>query len=259
MIFSDTSHTNADVTVSLVSHGHGQMLADILGDLAGIPQVAKIILTLNVPEPLPAIPANLDQKLTVVSNSIPKGFGANHNAAFARCDTPFFCVLNPDIRLQMNPFPSLLAALALRDSALAAPLVVNSKGAVEDSLRHFPTIFSLAKKVLGVNDGRYCYPPGSDSFPVDWVGGMFMLFESSFYRRLNGFDEGFFLYYEDVDICVRLWTAGGIVLACPGAVVIHDARRTSHRRVRYLLWHIHSMMRYFAKHWMRLPKTSKVP
>jgi hypothetical protein len=75
MIFSETTHTNADVTVSLVRHGHGQMLADILGDLAGIPQVAKIILTLNVPEPMPAIPANLDQKLTVVSNSIPKGFG----------------------------------------------------------------------------------------------------------------------------------------------------------------------------------------
>jgi GT2 family glycosyltransferase len=259
MNFSETTNSTAAVTVSLVSHGHGQMLVDILGDLADIPQVAHVILTLNVPEPMPVIPANLGQKMTVVSNSISKGFGTNHNAAFAHCETPFFCVLNPDVRLQMNPFPTLLGALGQFNSALAAPLVVTSPGAVEDSVRHFPTIFSLVRKAFGIDDGRYCYPPGCDTFPVDWVGGMFMLFKTDDYRRLNGFDEGFFLYYEDVDICARLWKAGGMVLACPGAVVIHDAQRTSRRKVRYVLWHIHSMMRYFTKHWLRLPRTSKAP
>ena len=59
MIFSETTYTNANVTVSVVGHGHGQMLADILGDLAGLLQVAHIILTLNVTEPMSAIPAKL--------------------------------------------------------------------------------------------------------------------------------------------------------------------------------------------------------
>jgi hypothetical protein len=90
-------------------------------------------------------------------------------------------------------------------------------------------------------------------FYPEWVAGMFMMFRNSAYKKLNGFDEHFFLYYEDVDICVRAWKVGLKVLACPSVSVVHDARRESRRNIRYLWWHLTSMIRYFVKHWGRLP------
>jgi N-acetylglucosaminyl-diphospho-decaprenol L-rhamnosyltransferase len=107
--------------------------------------------------------------------------------------------------------------------------------------------------MLGGGGGRYSFEVGDETFDADWVAGMFMLFRADDYRALGGFDEGFFLYYEDVDICARLWKAGRPVLACPKAQVIHDARRASRQNLRYMRWHAGSMARYLGKHWLRLP------
>lgn len=83
-----------------------------------------------------------------------------------------------------------------------------------------------------------------------------MLFRSEDFRRLQGFDEKFFLYYEDVDICARAWKSGMKVLACPSVSVIHDAQRASRRNLQHMKWHAASMMRYFWKHAGRLPPVS---
>ena len=72
-----------------------------------------------------------------------------------------------------------------------------------------------------------------------------MLFPSGIFERLGGFDERYFLYYEDVDICGRLRLQGHEVVLCPQAKVTHHAQRTSHRSVRYLRWHLTSMLRFF--------------
>lgn len=87
--------------------------------------------------------------------------------------------------------------------------------------------------------------------------GIFMLFSAKDFRAVDGFDEKYFLYYEDVDICARLWKAGRHVLACPKALVIHEARRTSRKNFHYMQWHMMSMARYFWKHWGRLPNVPK--
>jgi len=76
------------------------MVGRLIGQLLAFPEVAQIILTLNVPESV-ALPDNA--RVTVISNAEPKGFGANHNAAFAACTQTFFCPLNPDIEFDRNP------------------------------------------------------------------------------------------------------------------------------------------------------------
>ena len=88
---------------------------------------------------------------------------------------------------------------------------------------------------------------------AEWVGGMFMLFSSSAYAQIAGFDERYFMYVEDVDVCTRLWNAGLKVMACPCAVVIHEARRASRRSWGHLRWHITSLLRYFSRYLGRLP------
>lgn len=247
---------DASITLSIVSHGHAAMLAGLLAEVAVIPAVAEVIVTVNVPEPLVVVPGNLTGRIRWRRNVNPQGFGANHNAAFAGCKTPYFCVLNPDISLQPNPFPLLLQCLDDSGAALAAPQTQAPDGSEQDSIRKFPTPLGLALKALGGAKGAYVMQPGQGYFFPDWVGGMFMLFRSDAFKRIGGFDERFYLYYEDVDICARLWKAGLRVAACPQASVVHAAQRASHRDARHLRWHLASMARYFWKHYGRLPKTA---
>lgn len=245
------------ISISIVSHGQGDLISEALSDLARFSDSLsfEVMLTRNIPEQLPFSVADYPYPVKVIENQAPKGFGANHNSAFQGTSSEWFCVMNPDIRMPESPFPVLLEEIERQQAAVIAPAVLSPAGQVEDSIRRFPTPLSLAAKMLGRRDGRYPFGVGDETFAADWVGGMFMLFRADDYRRVGGFDEGFFLYYEDVDICTRLWKAGRRVLACPRAQVIHDARRASHRNLRYMRWHAGSMARYFGKHWLRLPNT----
>ena len=241
------------ITVSIVTHGHSAMMAQLLRDLTQCPEVTRIVLTHNLPEAAVAIPETLASKVVSVDNAVPKGYGANHNAAFRYCQTNYFCVLNPDIRLHTNPFPALLAVLKKAKAGAVAPISVNAQGEIEDNVRRFPRPHSLAAKAFGLADGRYRSKPGAEPFAADWVGGMFMLFRSADFNAVHGFDEKYFLYYEDVDICARLWKAHRRVFACPQVTVVHNAQRASRRDLRHLRWHLQSMTRYFRKHLFRLP------
>ena len=232
------------------------MVGTMITELLSYPEIAQIILTRNIPE-AQLVPDDL--RVQVIDNATPKGFGANHNAAFAHCQQPLFCPLNPDIEFVKNPFAALVDALSGSGAALAAPLVKCPDGKIEDSIRRFPTLRSLFSKLLGGPDGRYVVHEEQGDFFPEWVAGMFMLFRSEDFRDLGGFDERFFLYYEDVDICARAWQSGRKVVACPRASAIHDARRDSHRRLRHLRWHLASVARFLWKHRGKLPKVPGAP
>lgn len=252
--FGVASRPGARITVSVVSHGQGDLVAVLLGDLARCHDVAAVILTQNIPEPEIQCPDEIMERIQVIRNVSPLGFAANHNAAFQRCATPFFCILNPDIRLPEDPFSSLLDCFADSRVALAAPAVTNNLGEIEDSARAFPTPLGLFMKIIGVTDGRLVYRLGDQPQRPDWIAGMFLLVRSEVFHSVGGFDAGFHLYYEDVDLCARLRKMGHDLLLCPSTHVIHDARRSSRRNLRYFLWHLSSMSRYFLKHLGRIPK-----
>jgi len=241
------------ITVSVVSHGQGQLVAALLEDLACCQNVSAVVLTQNIPEDDIPYPASLQARLRVIRNEYPRGFAANHNQAFRFCETSLFAVLNPDIRLNGDPFPQLARALEMNSVGVVGPAVRNPSGDLEDSARTFPTPLRLLRKLMGLGDGRIL-TEGTTPLEVDWTAGMFLLFPASVYSQLEGFDEGFFLYYEDVDICTRLWRSGQRVILHPGVMVIHAAQRASRRRLRFMKWHLFSMFRYFVKHAWRLPR-----
>lgn len=227
------------------------MVVHLIKSLLMCTEVAQIIVTRNIPESL-TMPDS--DRIIVLENPLPKGFGENHNVAFEHCTQPFFCPLNPDISLRGNPFKILFSELINSKSSIAVPLVLAPDGAVEDSVRRFPTVTSLLLKACGGQGGRYRLKLNDPLFSPDWAAGMFMLFRSTDYASLGGFDPKFFLYYEDVDICVRARRVGMRLVVCPSVAVIHDARRDSHRSLRHLRWHLASMARYFVKYWGRLPR-----
>lgn len=235
------------VSISIVSHAQINLIEHLLHDLNQYCQssVLELILTLNIDEPLPFALESFEFPIKIIRNTTAQGFAANHNQAFTQATGQFFCVLNPDIRLQGNPFPALLSCLNQANIGIAAPLVLNEKGSIEDSARYFPTPVKILCKVFGRCKGSDYIISNEVIYP-DWVAGMFMLFPSETFKQLGGFDARFFLYYEDVDLCARLRLQGYKILLCPNAKVIHQAHRSSHRNFTYFKWHLASMMRFFC-------------
>jgi len=244
----------ATVSISIVSHGQMDLVCQLLDDIEKQCQglALEVILTLNLQgESLPDLPSYFFS-VVVIRNTIAKGFGANHNQAFSKARGAFFCVLNPDIRMETNPFGSLISALSDARVGIAAPVVLGANGDPEDSARKFPTPFAILQRIFtGYHRSAYYVTTGA--FQADWAGGMFMLFPSPLFEKIGGFDERYFLYYEDVDLCGRLRLSGYSVVVVADSKVIHLAQRSSHKNIKFLFWHVTSLVRFFTSvTWMRL-------
>jgi len=227
-----------DVTLSVVSHCQRELLRQLLDDLVVLqsPRVKRVIVTLNTKEPFEPS-RSADFELLIRQNETPMGFGANHNRAFALCDTEIFVVANPDVRLSADPFPVLARALMAR-AGIAAPAVRARDGRLEDSARRLLTPIDVLLRRLGWRRTDFERPA--------WVAGMFIAFRADLFKALGGFDEKFHMYCEDADICARAAVAGSEIVYCADAVVIHEARRASRRALRPLFWHARSLLKFWV-------------
>ncbi len=231
-----------EITISVVSHGQMALVRPLLEQLQRISLSVPldVIATCNLPEQHPVIEQTDRFRVTWIDNEKPKGFAENHNFAFRYCETPFYCVLNPDIRLEERTLLALKDVVSRR-AGVAGPRVCSPQGSLEDSARRVPTLSRLlARWLLRQFDNDYA---GSEKEqPVDWLAGMFLMFDSKSYARAGGFDTSYRLYCEDVEICLRMHLMGLNVTWLPEVEAIHDARRMSHRNWRYRIWHLRSMM-----------------
>lgn len=237
---------NASLVLSVVSHGQRDLVLGLLDDLRrNVRTRFRLILTENIPES-PDLPvAEYPFPIDIIRNTRRKGFGANHNAALNHSDSEWFCVLNPDIRLPNDPFPALFEVAADSLNGVVAPVVTNPDLVAEDHAREFPSAFTLLAKAFG-HRPHVRRPESQSVYYPDWVAGMFMLFRNATLRQFGGFDEKYFLYYEDVDLCARLRDHGLQVAVCTQASVVHAARRESRRNLRYAAWHLRSAVRFLV-------------
>lgn len=203
-------------------------------------------------------------------------FGAH----FAHSDRTFFCVMNPDIELpdalvvmsavgrafvQPRTEPEPLGAVEVVGVGLAYPVQVNALGQRLDFERALATPQAIAQRQLdnvrtvwrgGWSRGNREKGGAADmasgsralaeySGPVDWVNGALMVFKSEVFGILQGFDERYFMYCEDVDMCLRLQLAG-YTLARADACVVHHTHRRTLKNVRHLGWHVRSLLRLWS-------------
>ena len=226
------------VTVSIVSHGQLDLIRPLLEQLdahsAGA--VAKVVLTINVPEPDLMAGLRFRYPIERIENSVPKGFGANHNQAFKHCETDWFLVLNPDIRFDADVL-SPLVAQAAPDAGLLAPRILEpGKNTPEQHRRVITPLEILTRRRPG-------YP--IPAVP-DWIPGLFMMFRSSVYRQIGGFDERYFMYGEDFDICARTRLAGWRLQIVEDLLTHHEAQRASRTSRRHLWWHVTSLLKVWG-------------
>lgn len=226
------------ICLSVISHGQVAIATEFLRSISRIkpPLLTHVIYTRNIEEaPLPELDLG-HIALSVIANPRVKGFGENHNAAFERCREPFFCVSNPDILLTADPFPALLEAFGEEQLGLVAPLITSPEGRIENTARALYTPSELLRQKIR---------PFNRAAAADWLAGMFLLFRAEVFRAIGGFDIGYFLYIEDVDICTRMRVAGWHLRQVPESTVIHAAQKRSHRSLRHGRWHMAGMLRYW--------------
>jgi GT2 family glycosyltransferase len=127
---------------------------------------------------------------------------------------------------------------------LLAPRVLGADGTPEDAVRANLTPLSLLTR-HGLQKRKALQPsePACRGRRFYWLAGMFMLLRSTAYRAVGGFDERFFLYCEDYDLCARLYLAGNAIMLVEQASVIHEAQRDSRRSSKHLRWHLQSLGR----------------
>lgn len=241
---SETRHNSnlmKPVTVSVVSHNQLHLVANLLHDLnlhCGA-VIEKIIVTINVTGEnfLNQFPGRIP--VVEIRNDQPSGFGANHNRAFEHCETDWFLVINPDVRMSSDVISRLFERKEKR-TGLLAPQETDVHGVPRDHPRSLITPWGLlARRMLGREQGGAAPRLG-------WVKGMFMLMPAPAFRALKGFDERYVLYCEDFDLCARLILKGWTVDHHPDIALHHEWQRDSGRSLLHLGHHIASLLRMWS-------------
>jgi GT2 family glycosyltransferase len=244
-----------DVSAVVVSHGGAAELRESLPTLS--PQVDELVVIANVPGSVDDVPPGI----RVLINERPQGFAANANRGIAETSGDFVVLANPDA----IPEPEAVARLrAFADShprcGVAGPRMLGLDGEVVPSRRRFPTVRGtlvrrtpLRRLWRPLERQRAHYHLGEDPtepLPTDWLLGGFVLLRRTMLEELDGFDPGFRLYGEDIDLCYRAAKVGWERWYVPAAVVRHEWKRETDRRflTRRTLWHWRGVARFARKH-----------
>jgi len=247
------------VDVVVVSYNSRDHLAKAVRDLSAVEDFHVVVVdsastdgTLSSVEDLPVSTIALTEN---------RGFGHACNVGFRHGDAPFVLFLNPDAHISEAAVRQLVKT-ATADSGIAAvaPRIFDEDGALDYSMRRFPrlrTTFAQAfflHRVLPraewtdelVRDRDAYSSPGSP----DWVSGACILVKRTVLDRLQGFDEQFFMYCEDIDLCRRIRDLSLEISFDPEATVVHEGG-ASMPRAALLPVLASSRIRYAAKHQSR--------
>lgn len=154
-------------------------------------------------------------------------------------------------------FTQLIRTLEESRAGIVAPKVVDAQDRLQATFRRVPLPHRLVMRAFRRGDSMDELVRIGNSGLVypDWTPGICILMRSELFRTLGGFDERYFLYYEDVDLSLRCRLAGRPVVVDTRVKVIHEARFASHRRASYFLVHCASAVRFFlSRPFWRAPR-----
>jgi GT2 family glycosyltransferase len=201
--------------------------------------------------------------VTVVRNEANRGFAAACNQGARLGSAPYLLLLNPDTTVAPD---AVAAVVAFLESEVAASVgicggsVSGPDGVPGISASRFPTLGNVAAGVVGLDrllprlfPPRHLAPAElAASRPVDQVIGAFFLVRRRLWNELGGLDERYFLYYEEVDFCLRARRLGWGAYLLADARLVHVANVSARRSGGLALSHsLRSRGRYAARHWTR--------
>jgi hypothetical protein len=204
-------------------------------------------------------------RVRLIQNHSNLGFAAAANIGFRASNRDFVLVLNPDVLVRTEALRTLLDTLKLNpDAAIALPRLNNPDGSLQYSCRRFYNFKTLimrrapfnkiAPKHAAIQEHLMLDWDHQTLAEVDWGLGAAMLVRRAAISEASLFDERFFLYFEDVDLCLRMRQQGWKVLYNPAAIFLHQHQRESGQTWNWgaKKHHLVSLLRFFWKHHKRL-------
>lgn len=197
-------------------------------------------------------------QINYIKNENIAGFAANNNRGAAIAEGDYMLVLNPDIILLPGSIDQLMDYLQTHpDVGIVAPRLLNTDHTLQYSARTFISPSILLARLLtkgkdGSNNGtvqQYLLKNISNEAPseVDWCMGAALLLRKTLYAQLKGFDEHFFLYVEDMDLCHRCWKFGKKVVYLPSSSMVHAHQRSSTKLNKKTWLHLKSIFYFWKK------------
>ncbi len=248
------------VSAVVVSHGHARELERSLPALA--PQVDELVVIANVAD---SVPPTVPDGVRVHTNQVPQSFAANANLGAELTGYELVLVANPDA------IPAPGAVAVLRDfmaahprCGVAGPRMLYGDGSWQPSRRSFPTVGATVVRRTPL---RLLFPPlrwqrrhyllddrPDEPAPADTMLGAFLMLRRPMLDQIGGWDPGFRMYCEDIDLNYRAAKAGWERWYVPSAVVRHEYAAVIDKRffTRHTVWHARAMLRFLRKHPERL-------
>jgi hypothetical protein len=251
--------SEALVDVVVVSYNSSDELRGCVEPLAGQPWLrVTVVDNASTDRSLDTV---ADLAVDAVGLEQNAGFGHGCNIGWRRGTAPYVLFLNPDARISPDSLHRLVSALEERpDVGAVAPRILEPDGSLDYSLRRYPRLRSTYARALFlhrlfpraawvdelVRDPAAYTTQGSP----EWASGACLLVRRTVLAKLGGFDQGFFMYCEDIDLCRRIRDAGHDLLYEPAATVSHTGGASAPRASLQPVLAA-SRLRYAAKHWSR--------
>lgn len=195
-----------------------------------------------------------DERITLIESRGNIGFGRAHNLVLERIDSHYHVIINPDITLKSDVITELCCYLDKReDIGLVTPKVLFPSGGLQILPKRDPRFIYLMSRRLNfkfLKKYRQQYEMSDrdmeSPFDVDFCTGAFMFMRTSVYKQVGGFDERYFLYFEDADITRKIRQLTRTEYN-PNFVVYHHWERFGKTQMKYMAIQMSSMVKYFVK------------
>ena len=215
--------------------------------------ISKLYLLDNSPKSSEEIYKNDDRvEYRFIGKNI--GFGKAHNLVLEEIKTKstHHLILNPDVIFDSKVLQNLVIELDKGNNiSMIAPKVIYPNGEVQFTTRKQPRFSELIYRRLNINkkfiQSQEYRDQLSKSFYPDFIHGCFMLFKTEDFIEVNGFDERYFLYMEDADICREIKKQSKEILYFPKEQITHIHRKGSSKSIKLLSYHLISAIKYFNK------------
>lgn len=252
-----------DISVGIVSYNNHDTVSECLDSLfktlSGRLSMQVFVVNNSQTDSLDDLKEKFPVQVIPMSENV--GFGKGHNALLPLIDSRYHAVVNPDVIFVEDVFDKLFDFLESDPKiGCVAPLMYSADGKLQDVYRRELSVVDLLAryspdwlKRLSAVQNRCTYHVMSDidktvPFECEFIQGSFLVMPSELFRELEGFDERFFMYAEDADLCKRIRKMHRIVECFPDCKVVHKWERASHRNFKLFRIHFASLVKYFCKH-----------
>lgn len=251
---------NYDITASIVTcRNDPNILQKAINSFLNTEMVVGLIIVDNSPNDEIRQICN-DNKIEYVFNNTNVGFGSGHNIAIQRILelSKYHLVLNPDIYFSRGNLEKLYDFMENNnDVGLVMPKILYPDGSLQYLCKKLPTPFDLIVRRFIPSFLKPLFRKRLDSFEfkdrnyneimsVPGLSGCFMFIRTGIFKEIGMFDERFFMYAEDTDLCRRIGKKYK-TMYYPEAVIFHEYAKGSYKSKKLLMVHINSAIKYFNK------------